>query len=413
MQNKKIKYYVWPIVVIICLAGVFYLGWFFGQKQINYSGETLIVSNNNAVISASTTKAVDMGPFWDAWKILDNKFVDTHHKTASTTEQDKVWGAIQGLAASYGDPYTVFMPPVEAKTFDEDISGDFEGLGMEIAVKDGWITVVSPLKGTPAAAAGLLSGDKIISINGTSTANMTTEEAVKLIRGPKGTTVKLMIAREGKTSTFEKIVTRDVINIPTVDTELKDGVFVIHLYNFYAKSPELFRDALKKFIDSGTNKLVIDLRGNPGGYLDGAVSIASWFLPLGKVVVREDGGANNGEKIHRSLGYNIFTDQLRLVILADGGSASASEILAGALRDHGLAKIVGTKTFGKGSVQEVIKLTSNTSLKVTIARWLTPNGYSISESGLIPDFEVKMTDDDRAKARDPQLIKALEVVKAM
>lgn len=376
------------------------------------------------------SSTVDFAPFWKAWRVLDEKFVPTKVSTstltasATTTVQDRVWGAIGGLTNSLGDPYTVFFPPEESKSFETEISGNFEGVGMELGIKDEVLTVVAPLKGNPAEKAGILAGDKILAIDGQSTINMSIEKAVKLIRGKVGTKVKISIAREGKKEPLEFTLTREVINIPTVDTEIKggklaggndgkmiDGVFIIRLYNFYSLSPNLFREALREFIESDTDKLILDLRGNPGGYLEAAVDMASWFLPLGKIVVSEDFGKNAPAQIYRSKGYNIFNGNLKMAVLVDGGSASASEILAGALKEHGIAKLVGAKTFGKGSVQEVVKITPDTSLKITIARWLTPLGNSISENGLTPEFEVKLTQDDLTKGKDPQTEKAIEVLK--
>jgi carboxyl-terminal processing protease len=185
---------------------------------------------------------------------------------------------------------------------------------------------------------------------------------------------------------------------------------VLELYNFSAQSPRLFRNALRDFVASGSDKLIVDLRGNPGGFLEAAVELASWFLPPGKPVVIEDFGKQGERRVHRSRGYNVFNENLKMVILINNGSASASEIFAGALREHGRAKLVGTQTFGKGSVQELVKITPETSLKVTVARWLTPNGVSISEGGLTPDIEVKMTPEDAKKKRDPQMEKAIELL---
>jgi carboxyl-terminal processing protease len=315
------------------------------------------------------------------------------------------------LAASHGDPYTAFLPPVENEIFESDVRGNFEGVGMEIGVRDGILTVISPIKGTPAYNAGVLPGDKIIKIDDTPTYDMKTDESVSLIRGKKGTTVTFTILREGLTEPLEIKVVRAVIDIPTIDTRLRsDGVFVIELYNFSANSPNLFRLALREFIDARTDKLLLDLRGNPGGYLEAAIDMASWFLSPGKIVVQEDFGQNEAEKIYRSSGYDIFNSKLKMVILVDGGSASASEILAGALQEHGIAKLVGDTTFGKGSVQELIPITNNTSLKVTIARWLTPSGLSISDAGIEPDEKVEVTPEDREAGKDRQMEKAVELL---
>ncbi len=417
------KYKIVTLVVLLS-GGLFGLGLYMGFKiNPEHVNRPESLTNTESGIASK----VDFSPFWKAWEILDEKFVSTKKRTsvsstttAALTDQDKVWGAIGGLTDSLGDPYTVFFPPEESKSFESEISGNFEGVGMEIGIKNDAITVVAPLKGNPAQKAGILPGDKILAIDGQSTMNMGVDKAVKLIRGKVGTKVKITIAREGKKEPLEFTLTREVISIPTVDTEVKNGqivggkmtngVFVIKLYNFYSTSPNLFRNALRQFIESGSDKLILDLRGNPGGYLEAAVDMASWFLPLGKVVVSEDFGKNVPSQIYRSKGYNIFNNNLKMVILVNGGSASASEILAGALKEQGIAKLVGTKTFGKGSVQEVVKITSDTSLKVTIARWLTPLGNSISENGLTPNIEVPMTQEDFAKGKDIQTEKAVEVL---
>jgi len=351
----------------------------------------------------------NLTPVWRAWNILNEKFVPAS-TTKVASEQDKVWGLISGLTASLGDPYTVFFPPQESAIFQQDISGSFEGVGMEIGIRDGTLAVVSPLKGSPALRAGLKAGDKMLKINGTSTESMPVDKAVQLIRGKKGTTVTFTIAREEEKEFIEIKVVRDVIDIPTIETKEQNGVFVISLYNFSAVAPNLFREALRAFVVSGTNKLVLDLRGNPGGYLEASVDMASWFLPSGKIVVTEDMGGNGKPSIHRSRGYDVFSNSLRMAILIDNGSASASEILAGALQEHGIAKLVGEHTFGKGSVQELVSLIDKASLKVTVARWFTPNGRSISDGGLKPDIEVKRTQEDVKAEKDPQLNAAIKLL---
>ncbi|MFN4181162.1 MAG: S41 family peptidase, partial [Candidatus Paceibacteria bacterium] len=221
----------------------------------------------------------------------------------------------------------------------------------------------------------------------------------------------LTIFHESDVEPKEIKIVRDIINVPTLDTELrKDGIFVIRLYSFSANSAELFRNAIKEFTESNTDKMLLDLRGNPGGYLEAAVDMASWFLDNGKAVVIEDYGAGKEQNKYRSNGYDIFNENLKFVILIDGGSASASEILAGAMQDYKKAKLVGTKTYGKGSVQEVVEITKDTILKVTVANWLTPNGNSISKKGLTPDYEVKVTPKDLENKKDPQLDKAVELL---
>ena len=372
-------------------------------------------------LTAAPPADVDFSPVWEAWKIIDEKFVPVSVASSSPsatssakTSQDRVWGMISGLADSLDDPYTFFLPPSENEQFASDMSGSFEGVGMEVAVRDEILTVVSPLKGTPAERAGLKSGDIILKIDGIETKGMDVAQAVKKIRGPKSTVVTFIVVREGWTESREIKVTREVINVPVVTTTARpDGVYVIEVATFTSTSPDLFRNALRQFVESGNTKLILDLRGNPGGYLGAAVDMASWFLPLGKIVVTEDYAGHQANIVHRSLGYNVFNSNLKMVVLVDRGSASASEILADALHDHGVAKLVGTNTFGKGSVQELVEITPDTALKITVARWLAPNGVQIPQEGIKPDVEVKITEEDVKAGKDPQLDKAVEMLKGM
>lgn len=391
------------ILVSVIIAGLVFAGGFYvGNREAMESQPAF-------VINATSTKALDMAPFWKVWRILDEKYSPPSSTTPQISSDQKLWGAVQGLAASYGDPYTVFFPPVESKAFEEEISGSFSGVGMEIAVQDGTLTVVTPLKGTPAYNAGVKPGDKIISIDGAPAIKMSTDEAIKLIRGESGTTVTIVFARQGVNTPIEKKIVRAPIEIPTVKTKTTpEGVFVIELYNFSAVSPNLFRQALREFIETGSDKLVIDLRNNPGGFLEAALDMASWFLPAGKTVVTEDFGGDREDQVYRSKGYDVFTGKLKMAILINEGSASASEILAGALREYDKAVLVGQKSFGKGSVQELIPVTENTSLKVTVAHWLTPLGNSISNGGIIPDIEVKLTPENTKDGADPTLDAAVE-----
>ncbi len=397
---KQIKVYILPSLTAgILVMAVFSLGFFVGKK--NAPQIPLLISTNG------DSKA-DLESFWKVWGVLSEKFVGDN----LPTDEQKIYGAIAGLTVSYKDPYTVFFPPEESKAFKEEVSGAFEGVGMEVGIRDNNLVVVSPIKGAPAEKAGVHSGDRILKIDGKDSSSLAVDQAVKLIRGKKGTTVTITVSREGRKDTFDISIVRDVIDIPTVDYELrKDGIYVIHLYNFSAVSFAKFREGLKGFVESGTDKLILDLRNNPGGYLEAAVDMASFFLPPGKVIVREDSGDSSKEKTHRSSGYNIFNEKLKMIVLVNNGSASASEILAGALRDHDKARIVGEKTFGKGSVQELISINDKTSVKVTIARWLTPNGISISKEGIKPDIEIKMTQDEFLKKGDIQLEGAADILR--
>ncbi|MBI2612727.1 S41 family peptidase [Candidatus Kaiserbacteria bacterium] len=377
-------------------------------------------NENGGVFAATPPEGVDFSPVWKAWRVIDEKFVPaavaTSTQVATSTEeanQERVWGMIQGLAQSLGDPYTFFLPPKENEIFTEDISGEFTGVGMEIAVRDQVLTVVSPLKGTPAERAGIKSADKVLEIDGVDTDGMDISNAVSRIRGPKGSQVTLLIMRDGFSEPREYKITRDVINVPTVVTEVRDDVFIIEMRSFTANSPELFRRALREFVESRRFRLILDMRGNPGGYLDAAVDMASWFLPSGRIVVTEDYAGHDENIVHRSRGYDIFNENLRMVILVDRGSASASEILAGALDHYDIATMIGERTFGKGSVQELVEITSQTALKLTVARWLGPDDEQIPLDGLKPDIEVKITDKEREEGKDPQLETALQIVRGL
>ncbi|MFA6177538.1 MAG: S41 family peptidase [Candidatus Paceibacterota bacterium] len=407
MQNffdfLKAKRVTTIILIVFLFITTFLGGVYVGDSNRPEIDKVLGISNKETEIAIKT----DFSPFWKVWNTINEK----NPSASSVTDQDKIYGAIGGLVSSLNDPYSVFFNPDETKSFEEEIAGNFDGIGMEVGIKDKILTVIAPLKDTPAYKANIKSGDKILKINEKVTSDLSIEEAIKLIRGPKGTTVTLTIFREGSQKPEEIKIVRDTINIPTLDTELrKDGIFVIKLYSFSANSANLFRNAMKQFAESGTDKLLLDLRGNPGGYLDASVDMASWFLPERKTVVIEDYGNNKTAKTFRSKGYNIFNDKLKFIILIDDGSASASEILAGALQDNGRAKLVGSRSFGKGSVQEVVNVTPNTILKITVAKWLTPNGTSISEKGLTPDYPVEITQKDLDAKIDSQLNKAVQLL---
>ena len=391
------------ITVVSLVVTFFILGTYIGYNQRPEIDKVIGLSNKETAVITTA----DFSPFWKVWNTINKKYPGV----SSVTDQERVYGAISGLVDSLNDPYSVFFAPDEKKAFEEEIAGNFGGIGIEVGMKNKILTVVAPLKDTPAYKANIKSGDKILKIDETSTFDLNIEKAIKLMRGEKGTEVTLTILHDGDKEPIEIKIVRDTINIPTLDTEYrKDGIFVIKLYSFSANSAGLFRKAMKQFAESGSDKMLLDLRGNPGGYLNASVDMASWFLPEGKIIVTEDYGENRKAEIFRSKGYNLFNDKLKFVILIDGGSASASEILAGAMQDHKRAKLVGEKSFGKGSVQEVIDVTTDTILKVTVAKWLTPNGNTIAEKGLIPDYVVEDTKKDVDEKKDPQMDKAVELL---
>ena len=410
MNTKRLKVAGFLLAIFVAFTGgVFFaagghLGDTVSADTASSTGPSLNISVFNHVQQPAN---VDMSQFWQAWGMLQDNYVVTHPSSTIPTDQQKIYGAIAGLANSYGDPYTVFFPPAQAASFTSQVTGTFAGVGMQMDQDaEGNLIVTAPLKDSPAMKAGILSGDIILAIEGTSTAGMAVDQAVAYIRGPIGTSVKLTIARKGATQPIVISITRDTINIPEInDYARKDGIYVIQLYTFTANSADLFRAALRNFQASGDTRLVFDLRGNPGGYLDQAVQMASYFLPVGDTIVTEDFEGKQDNIVNRSLGYNVFANKkLSMAILVDQGSASASEIFSGALQQHGVAKLVGTRTFGKGSVQQVMDLGNGAELKVTIARWLTPNGTSIMGNGIQPDIAASSTTADNVKnGQDPTM----------
>lgn len=403
---RRVKPLVTGIVALIVIGASFSFGAWFGYEKRPEVERVMKVIGKTAPPEAETAREVDFSPFWKAWRVLEEKHVDEE----PIDRQALVWGAIEGMVRSLGDPYTVFFPPKDYEDFQTEIKGEFSGIGAEIGVRKDVLTVIAPIKDSPADKAGLKAGDKILKIDDTFSTDLSLDQAVHKIRGERGTKVTLTIARNGEDKPRTVEIVRDVIKIPIITAEHKkeDGVFIIRLASFSEKSSREFADAVRKFLRSGSSKLVLDLRNNPGGFFSSAVEIASWFLPEGEVVAQEV--YREGEPdIYRSRGFGGL-ENIKTVILVDKGSASASEILAGALQEHGKAILIGEKTFGKGSVQQLEGITSDTSLKITIAKWLTPKGKSISKEGLTPDIEVKIPEDNEP-GKDPQLDKAIEYLK--
>lgn len=393
---------LWGVKVVM-LAIVFCAGIYSGR----YVFPTQLANAQNYNMGTINIQASpEMKLYEDVKKLLDEKFI----KAVDVKEDAKAYGSIKGLVESYGDPYTVFFPPTQAKEFKTVVSGSFSGVGMEVGIKEGVLTVIAPLKKSPAEKAGMMPDDKILKINGTSTEGMATDVAVRLIRGEKGTPVTLSIFRKSEDKARDITIIRDTIDVPVIDTQVIDNTFVISLYSFSENSAQKFQEALQKFAESKKKNLVIDVRNNPGGYLEAAVLMASFFFPENKLIVSEDFTRTGAKNTHKSKGFNVVPNDVKIVILVNKGSASASEILAGAFQDYDRAKIVGEKTFGKGSVQEYIELPNGTSIKVTVARWLTPLGHSISEQGVTPDILVALREKAKGEKIDNQLQMAITVL---
>ncbi|MCK4781477.1 S41 family peptidase [Candidatus Parcubacteria bacterium] len=400
---KKRYLFIGGVIIVFTLISLCF-GFYLGKIE----GEKLVIQG---VINRDLGRpdTVDFSLFWDAWIKLQEKYVDNEE----LDYQKMVYGAISGMVESLDDPYTVFLPPEDSKIFLEDISGSFEGVGMEIGIRNNQLTIIAPLENTPAQRAGLRPGDKILEVDGISTADIGIEQVVKLIRGPKGTEVVLTIFRKGWAQPEEIKVIRNVIKVPSLKLEiLDDNIAYVKIYHFSQKADSDFDKMALEILNSSSEKIILDLRNNPGGYLEVSVDIAGWFLERGDVVVIEDFGGKQPNMEYKARGNAKFSEY-PMVILINQGSASASEILAGALQDNLGVKLIGAKSFGKGSVQELEKLPGATSLKITIAKWLTPNGQLITDVGLAPDIEVEMTEEDYEKDRDPQLDKAVEIIKEM
>jgi len=403
MESKRIfnkKYgLVLGLVVIVAIVG---LSYFLGFQNGFTKAESKIIYKNNPEISA------DFSLFWKVWDTFKQSYIHSQ----DLTDQEILYGAIAGLVNSANDPYTAFFKPSDAKKFDQDLSGSFGGIGAQIDIRNNQLMVVAPLKSTPAEKSGLKSGDQILKIDATSTEAIgTVEEAVKFIRGPKGSTVTLTILREGWDSPKEFPIVRDTINVPTLDWEMKPNkIAYIKLYEFNENAPFAFYKVALPALLSGAKGVILDLRDNPGGYLEVAVNIAGWFLKSGDVVVKEEFSSGK-EEVLKAEGNSAFID-LPVVVLVNKGSASASEILAGALRDDRHIKLIGETTFGKGTIQELKKFGDGSEMKVSIAQWLLPNGEAIDKKGITPDIAIKLTEDDTKNKKDPQLDKALEIINA-
>lgn len=438
-------------LVVVLIGGAFYGGLVIGEGRVPAIEKVteLINKGGDALTAQVTADPVDFMPYWRVWNTLERKFIPFGTTTDVTVKaEDRVYRSIEGLVASYGDPYTVFMRPEAAEDFKIATRGSLEGIGAIIGQQDGLLVVVNPLPGSPAERASLAAGDYIVTIDGEPSQPLSIDDAVSRIRGESGSTVVLGIIRNGAPqqdisvvrgtieipSTAHVVIEREVPKVavrpdgevrgdadtagsppatppgstpetgPPAETEVKD-FYLLRLYSFSQTSVNAFARELKDFIDSGSELLIIDLRGNPGGYLDVAVRIASWFLPPDYTVATERQGPDQKTVFHKTTGERLFTGTPpKVAVLVDSGSASASEILAGALQEHGVATIIGTRTFGKGSVQELVEITPELSLKVTVARWYTPNGLSISNGGLVPDI---LIDPATATGTDPWIEAAI------
>ena len=347
--------------------------------------------------------------FLKAWELINKNFVDPQ----KINSDKAMFEATRGLLKSLDDPYSDLLSEKQKELFEEDLSGSFGGVGMEIGIKKGFLTVVAPLEGTPAERANLKPGDKILKINGEETGNMSLEEAVSKIRGEPGTKITLTIFRDEWVEPKDFEITREIIDVPEVNSKIvSPNIGYIKINSFGAKTYSEFVKAYRQLKLQGAKKFILDLRNNPGGYLEMAIKMSELFLDRGKIILKEI-QRNEGEKAIVSEGPGTIKE--KVVILINNGSASASEIFAGALRDNLGVKLIGEKSFGKGSVQQTFPLNGNL-LKLTIAYWLIPQGTKIEGNGLKPDIEVKdlkESEKEKNPNYDPTLEKAIEVIKSL
>ncbi len=371
------------LLVVVSFSSGFLIGKQTGVRSVVPAGEGKVIGTQET--PAGLSKDVKFSLFWDVWNLIKDEYIDQ-----PVSDKELFYGAMKGLVWSLGDQHSMYFDPEMAQEFQEELSGSFEGIGAEIEVKDNQLQIVAPLPGSPAENAGLQALDKILMIDGTDTAGLSVEEAVKLIRGKKGTIVTLNIFREGWEEPKDYPITRDEITINSVTYEMRDdGIAVITISFFNEDTSRLFADASQKALAAGAKGIILDLRNDPGGYLTAAIEVASYWVGRDVVLI---------EKVNDESQKTIGTGPAMLagvptVVLVNGGSASASEIVAGALQDHGVATIVGEQTFGKGSVQDYRELPDGSSVKLTVARWYTPNDRSIDHEGITPDQLIELSEE--------------------
>jgi carboxyl-terminal processing protease len=407
MLKDKIIYIV---VLVALVAGGSFLSYGFGLKVGESNAfkqppsQIINVDSGmpNAISKVNSTSTVDFSIFWEAWNQLEKNYL----KKDQIDYQKMVYGAIAGMVNSVDDPYTIFFTPTQSQDFKTELSGKYEGIGLVIGAKDGQLVAISPFKDSPAEQAGLKAGDKILKIDSKYTLNLPVEEAARLIRGQSGTEVTLLIERKDWAEPKEFKIKRQVIKIPTLELEIRNDIAIVKIYQFNEILTAEFQKAANEIVKAKAQKIIVDVRNNPGGFLEVAQNVAGWFVASGQTVVTQAGAEATDRITYKSNGPSTFKNY-PTVVLMNEGSASASEILAGALRDQNHSRLIGVKSFGKGSVQEQINLSNEASLKVTVAHWLTPNGDLIDGKGLEPDIKIEAA----TTSQDVQLDKAIEALK--
>ena len=395
VPSKKKRRFGKALLNIAILAAVFWLGLSIGTGALQISTNSPIGSNQGLPAD------LDYSEVERVYDLLRENY------DGELSVEQLLAGLKGGLVEASGDAYTEFLTAEEADEFNKQLSGTFSGIGAELGKdEDGNLIIVAPIDGFPADKAGLRSRDVILLVDDTNASGMSIQEAVSRIRGKSGSDVKLTVLRND-TERLEFTITRANITVPSVDSEILDGnVGYLEITQFWTDTDRLAREAVREFQQAGVKKVILDLRGNPGGSLDAAVDVASIWLPSGKTVLEE---RRDGKtiQVYKAAG-NALLEGVDTIVLIDEGSASASEIVAGALKDNGAATLLGQRSYGKGSVQQIIPLRDGSELKVTIAKWYRPSGENIDEKGIAPDVSVEYTDDDFEADRDPQRDAALK-----
>jgi carboxyl-terminal processing protease len=395
------------LFVFTVVGSSFISGWYLGHQRgvidTVPAGEGRVL--DQGMVSASLTKDVSFDQFWDVWKLVKENYYKQ-----PVSDKELFYGALHGMVAASGDRYTTYFDPEEASQFMSSLNGTFEGIGAEIGIKEEQLQIVAPLPDSPAEKAGLQPGDGILAINGADTEGMSVEQAVTLIRGEAGTVVTLTVARQGDVEARDVSITRGTIVVHSVRWSIDESTSIatISIFTFNDDTSPLFNKAMGDVLAEGARGLIVDLRSNPGGLLTSAIDIASAWAGYQTIVIEKTG--NDAQEFAGVTAPRLA--DVPTVVLVDGGSASGSEIVAGALQDYQLATLVGTTTFGKGSVQDYRQLPDGSAVKITVAQWYTPSGRSINETGIEPDVVVEFTQEDANEKRDPQKDKAIELLLA-
>ncbi|OGY96055.1 MAG: hypothetical protein A2611_04485 [Candidatus Komeilibacteria bacterium RIFOXYD1_FULL_37_29] len=397
------KFYTYIFLLVV----IFIIGLSVGSSSDKPQDSQQVIQKTSQELKSlfANRSDINVGLFEEVWNILHDDYLDK----ASINDQDLFYGAVAGMVDALGDSNSTFFDPEITEEFTRELDGTFFGIGAEIGRRDDVLVIIAPLADSPAEQAGLKSGDIILAIDGQDTSSIASAAAAALIRGEEGSEVVLNVYTKGSDAAREIKIIRQKIDIPSVIYNMEDDIAIVKITHFNDDTDERFEKVAQQILKDNPSGLIVDVRNNPGGFLNIAVEIASYWLEPGQVVVRETFSDKRKDQDYSSVKRSSLA-HLKTIILVNEGSASASEIVAGALQDYKLAKVVGMVTFGKGSVQQLIDLEDKSSIKLTVARWLTPNGRTIEGQGISPDYEVDLTVEDYENERDPQLDKAKELI---